>query len=180
VAPPTPSAPATAAAPSSANLGKQIFTTGIGSSGKHVPYTQGMDMGPSGIGGCADCHGADGKGMDSMKSPAIIYNALRKPLGKKPPMYASDDALKQPIEKGLDEDGKPVSSDMPRWQLSDQEFQAVVAYLKTLDTAPPASATGPAGGTMGGMKGMGSMNGMKGMGSMNAMSGGQSVPPPPP
>jgi mono/diheme cytochrome c family protein len=137
---PAPPAPA-----KEASLGEKIFTTGIGASGEHVPFEKGSTMFRAKPGGCAACHGEDGNGKKTPEGkvfPPICYSDLCEPKAGKPAMY-EEKALANPIMKGLDEEGKPLSDDMPRWKLTDAELTALVAYLKTLRAAPPASAPAP-------------------------------------
>jgi cytochrome c553 len=136
--PPSSAAPAAA----DASLGELIFTTGIGVSGQHIACEKGSTMFKSKPGGCANCHGKDGKGKKTPQGkefPPICFSDLCQPKGGKPAMY-KEDALATPIVKGLDEEGKPLKDDMPRWKLTDAELAALVAYLKELDTKAPAAA----------------------------------------
>jgi mono/diheme cytochrome c family protein len=140
--------PAEAGAPAVSGaeaLGKTIFTTGVGAAGSHVACDMGSDKFKANPGGCARCHGDDGCGVKTPKggTPAITYASLCMPQGDKPAMYPSDDALKQAITKGVSESGEPLDKHMPRWQLSDQEFVALVDYLKSLDK--PGTAAGKTG-----------------------------------
>jgi mono/diheme cytochrome c family protein len=160
VAPPSAAAkpPAEPGAPAVAGgeaLGKTIFTTGIGAAGSHVACDMGSDKFKANPGGCARCHGDDGCGVKTPKggTPPITYAALCMPQGNEPAMYPSDDALKQAITKGVSESGEPLDAHMPRWQLSDQEFAALVDYLKSLDKTgiaasepPPGHSHAPTGG----------------------------------
>jgi hypothetical protein len=123
-------------------LGQQIFTTGNGTSGTHIAFQGGPDRFRTKPGGCIDCHGADGMGKtlgNNLKTPAICYDALRQPVGGKPALYPNDEALRQPITQGKDEKGEPLSSNMPRWQLSDTEFSGLLEYLKHLSESMPGN-----------------------------------------
>lgn len=164
---PAPSATGTVASDPAAGdsalvaLGRQIFDTGVGASGQPIPFRGGTMMFQQASGGCAYCHGSDGRGRDVMmvgRSSPINYASLREPHDDKGPMYDSNSQLRQPIARGLNEDGKALSPAMPRWQLTDQQFQALVAYLKVLDTVSPTpQSQQPTGG--GGMMGRGMMGG---------------------
>lgn len=145
--PPTPPAAAVntppAAAPAAttgADLGRQIFETGIGSNGLHIAFTAGSDRFQVKPGGCIGCHGPDahGKQLGNIKSPNITYTALR---GGAKPLYATDDAVLVTIRQGKDETGQPLSAMMPHWQVSDAEGKALLEHLKTVDKTKPASAT---------------------------------------
>jgi cytochrome c1 len=123
-------------------LGKQIFTTGNGASGKHVAFKGGSSKFKAKPGGCIFCHGPDAKGkpFGKPKTPNITYAALREPQGGKPANYPTDEIVRGAITTGKDEKGQALDPAMPRWQLSDTEFQGVVEYLKSLSKAPAAAA----------------------------------------
>jgi hypothetical protein len=44
----------------------------------------------------------------------------------------TDALIKRALIEGLDPSGRPLDSTMPRWQVSDKDFQDLLAYLKTL------------------------------------------------
>ena len=139
-APPAPAAPAGPAAEIS--VGERIFTTGIGADGKHVAFDKGSTMFKSKPGGCAPCHGEDGKGKklpDGKQFPAIRFTDLCEAKDGKPAMYKAD-GLANPIIKGLDEKGEALGDNMPRWKLTDAELKALVGYLQELDTKAPVAA----------------------------------------
>jgi mono/diheme cytochrome c family protein len=123
-------------------LGEQIFKTGIGVSGAHVPFTKGGDKFRAEPGGCAGCHGEDGRGKQIPGKegiPAITYAALREPVGGEAPEFSTDEAMHKAVTQGVEEDGEELSPVMPRWQFTDEEFAALVEYLKQLSTAAPAA-----------------------------------------
>ena len=67
-----------------------------------------------GGGGCAPCHGADGRAgtlrtmsAAAIQAPDVTYDALVK-------------------------SGKPLEAAMPRWQMSPADLGATIAYLKQL------------------------------------------------
>jgi mono/diheme cytochrome c family protein len=147
---PTPTAPPAppvatppqpdAAALSGVALGERIYKTGLGAAGSHVPFTRGGDKFRASPGGCAPCHGEDGRGKTIPGKPgipAVTYAALREPAGGKPPMFPSDEAVRKAITEGFEEGGEGLSSVMPRWQLTDEEFQGLLAYLKQLGEGQP-------------------------------------------
>jgi mono/diheme cytochrome c family protein len=142
---PTPAPPPAPMVPTGVALGEQVFKTGIGASGTHVPFTKGGDKFRAEPGGCIGCHGEDGRGKqisDKERIPAITYPALREPIGGQPPMFSTDEAVHKAVTQGVEEDGEEMSPVMPRWQLTDEEFAAVVTYLKKLSEGqPPIEAT---------------------------------------
>jgi len=117
------------------SAGQRIWLTGVGADGKLIarsaPRTsQGALM--MGGGGCASCHGANGRGgtVQMMMGPAIVapdvtYAALIK-------AGFTETTIEQAITQGLDEAGKPLDESMPRWQMSTSDVQSTIAYLKVL------------------------------------------------
>jgi mono/diheme cytochrome c family protein len=85
-----------------------------------------------GGGGCGSCHGAHGRGGTlrmmtgtSIEAPDITYGALVK-------AGFTDATIRTAIRDGRDESGKPLKDAMPRWQMSDVDLGATIAYLKEL------------------------------------------------
>jgi len=72
------------------------------------------------------------KGPKGM-TPAITYAALREPHGAEAADYPSDEALRQAIVAGVEPNGDKLALAMPRFKLSDAEWAALLAYLKSLD-----------------------------------------------
>lgn len=44
----------------------------------------------------------------------------------------TDALIKRALIEGVDPSGRPLDWTMPQWQLSDEDFQDLLAYLKTL------------------------------------------------
>ncbi len=70
-------------------------------------------------------------------APNITYRNLTDPQGMIEPDGShgstyTDAQIKRAVEQGIGADGDPLDTTMPRWQMSDQEFSALLAYLKTL------------------------------------------------
>ncbi len=112
--------------------GQTIYMTGYTTQGQRISFSDGPQWLRVHGGGCADCHGADGRGgqpvmMGTEVPPDIRYAAL---LAYNPPY--TDDLIKRAITKGLDSEGEKLDPTMPRWQMTDQELNDVLAYLKTL------------------------------------------------
>ena len=118
-----------------ASPGERIFLTGVGSDGQAIPHTasrvaQGSLM--MGGGGCASCHGADGRGGalrtmsgSTIQAPDVTYDALVK-------SGFTNATIQRAILSGLDESGKPLDAAMPRWQMAPADLGATIAYLKVL------------------------------------------------
>ncbi|HLI25833.1 MAG TPA: c-type cytochrome [Chloroflexota bacterium] len=115
--------------------GAWIFRTGTTPDGRPLTYRGGMMMRLS----CADCHGLDGRGLRTpmFVSPDITYRNLTDPAGMlepdgtRGPTY-TDELIRRAVTQGIDAEGKPLAWPMPRWLLSDAEWQDLLAYLKTL------------------------------------------------
>ncbi len=88
---------------------------------------------------CASCHGLDGHGLRTpmFVSPNITYRNLTDPAGMlepdgtRGPTYTND-LIRRAIAQGIDAEGKPLDWPMPRWQLTDREWNDLLAHLKTL------------------------------------------------
>jgi len=118
-----------------ASPGERIFLTGVGSDGRAIFHTatrvaQGSLM--MGGGGCASCHGADGRGGTlrrmsgtAIQAPDVTYDALVK-------SGFTDSTIRRAILSGLDESSKPLDAAMPRWQMTPVDLGATIAYLKEL------------------------------------------------
>ncbi|MHB8619361.1 MAG: c-type cytochrome [Chloroflexota bacterium] len=115
--------------------GEWIFRTGTDPGGRPIPYTGGMMMGVA----CASCHGSNGRGLRTpmFTSPDITYRNLTDPAGmlepggNRGPTYTGV-LIRRAVTQGIDAAGKPLAWPMPRWQLTDQEWQDLLAYLKAL------------------------------------------------
>ncbi|MHB8841879.1 MAG: c-type cytochrome [Candidatus Aquicultor sp.] len=109
--------------------GEQIFFTGT-SSRDTITATGGPFWFQMHGGGCANCHGPDGRGgttvmMGRFTAPDITYKTLIKE-------GFNDDLIKRAITRGQHETGGALSTNMPRWHMSDQDLNDVIDYLKTL------------------------------------------------
>ena len=117
-------------------LGGRIFASGIGTDGHPIVRTGGYGMMMS---GCASCHGFDGHGRRMMMftTPNITYSNLtdpsgmREPDGSRGPTY-TDDLIRRAVVQGIDPDNQTLSTGMPRWQVTDQDWNDLLLFLKTL------------------------------------------------
>lgn len=116
------------------SIGEQIYFTGIG---KRGPIA--FEAGPPWLrmrgGGCAACHGPEGKGripimMSNEEAPAITYKSLTEE--EEDPPY-NEKRIKQAITEGIEPDGKPLDITMPRWQMSEEDLNEVIDFLRKLD-----------------------------------------------
>ena len=113
------------------------------SSGAVIPRSLpsgGGTMGGGMMGGdCASCHGSDGRGRSTMMfaAPDITYGNLTDPRGMLEPDGGrgptfTDATLRTAVVQGLDPEGSRLEWPMPQWQLTDQDWSGLLAYLKTL------------------------------------------------
>ncbi|EHR73472.1 ABC-type branched-chain amino acid transport system, periplasmic component [Burkholderiales bacterium JOSHI_001] len=91
---------------------------------------------------CGNCHGEDGRGRaeGGIEPPNILWSELTKPYGhlhthnggrKHGPF--DEASFKRALVQGLDPDGNPLDPGMPRFLMSEKDFQSLLAYLKRLE-----------------------------------------------
>lgn len=94
-------------------------------------------------GGCVVCHGVHGRGgvpvmmMGGAIPSDIRYGALTKEAhreseGAREHAAYTDTLLKRAITEGLDPAGKSLDWTMPRWRMTPEDLDDLVAFLKTL------------------------------------------------
>lgn len=120
--------------------GKRLYQTGE-TLKPSTAYLSGPDMDALTTAfSCLQCHGADGKGTKEggVKVPDIRFSHLsqsyagQRQTGRVHPAY-DEPSLKRAIRDGVDPGGNPLDPQMPRYHLSDQDMEALLAYLKRLD-----------------------------------------------
>jgi mono/diheme cytochrome c family protein len=85
---------------------------------------------------CVNCHGQDGHGgtiymmMSSFEAPNISWPALTGPHEDHEPY--TEETIKDAITKGVDPNGDQLENYMPRWDMSDEDLNDLINYLKTL------------------------------------------------
>ncbi len=131
--------------------GERIYRFGILPSGENVSATAEADIELNGSqAACANCHRRSGMGTNEgqLVIPPVTRDFLfkAKTLGRKDqfaykttgagtrPAY-SDLSLKQAISKGIDPTSRPFKPMMPRFNFSSGEMEALIAYLKTLQSS---------------------------------------------
>lgn len=131
------------------SLGEQIYFAGLSAQGEQIPYQGGPVTGMMmrGYLSCASCHGPDARGglhtmhMQVMEAPNIRWEALSDEFESEQGAEEDDhhaetydlEAFRQAVIEGKHPDGEPLSSDMPRWKMTDEELAALSAYLKSLE-----------------------------------------------
>jgi len=132
-----------------ASNGERIYMTGTSANGS-IRYSGG-NVSSGMMGGqrlaCASCHGSDGRGgphvmhMSAMDAPDIRWSTLTEAEhgegdhdegGMEHPPY-DEGTFKRAVTQGLNPGGEPLSTDMPRWQMSDSDLNDLIAFLQTLE-----------------------------------------------
>lgn len=123
--------------------GKQIYMLGTSKSGKDILAYIGdsaLEV-PGSTMACANCHGVNGHGKPEggIDPSNITWEALSKPYGvthssgRKHPPYTAR-ALELAITRGVDPGGNKLLNAMPRYQMSKEDLDDLVLYLKRLGT----------------------------------------------
>ena len=116
--------------------GQRIYFTAASSSGVRITYTGGpggMMQGPL---ACVNCHGSEGHGgrvnfmMQTFDVPDITWPILTGQYEDHQPY--TEGTVKQAITQGVDPAGNSLEYPMPRWQMSAQDLNDLVAFIKTL------------------------------------------------
>ena len=109
--------------------GERIYFTSTNDRGQRITYTGGPAFGGMMMGAqltCASCHGSDGSGgshfmhMQLMTSPDMRWAAL-----------AGLDTFRSTVVAGNHINGEPLSSAMPRWDLSDEDLSDLADFLQS-------------------------------------------------
>jgi ABC-type branched-subunit amino acid transport system substrate-binding protein len=123
--------------------GRKIYLEGTSPSGGEITAVMSdasVEVPASAV-PCAGCHGRDGKGRpEGGVAPSdLTWTALTKPYGvthpsgRRHPPYDVK-LLKRAITLGLDPAGNPLHVAMPRFRMSLQDMDDLVAYLQQLGT----------------------------------------------
>lgn len=125
-----------------ASNGETIYFTGMNDRGQRIPFTGGPMWLSMHGGGCASCHGPDGQGgapvMMGTKIPSdiryktLISEEMAHEGEETHPSY-TDETIKRAITEGVEPDGEPMDLTMPRWQMSEQDLDDLLEFLKTLE-----------------------------------------------
>lgn len=129
--------------------GRSIYLKGINLLNQQIPISEGPHWLYRHGGGCASCHGRDGKGglypmMCWEKTPAITYRSLvsgehghddehGEGGGKEEEDSWDVKALWVALREGVEPDGDTLDRCMPRWHISYDDFRDLVRYLIHLD-----------------------------------------------
>lgn len=128
------------------SVGEQIYFTGIDGEGDQIRYQGGPETGMMmrGYLACASCHGPDAKGgehvmqMQTMDAPDIRWKSLvteeTEHTDEESDHYGIYDleTFRRAVVDGEHPDGEPLSNDMPRWQMSEDNLENIAEYLKSI------------------------------------------------
>ena len=124
----------------SIELGKQIYTTGIGENNAEImAYTFGREM-PAKLFACSKCHGECGKaklqqGMDIPDIRRVSYlNRNFNNNEKENIDEIVNSKIKRFILSGINHTGDKVNSMMPTYNMSLKDMDHLLAYLAILGT----------------------------------------------
>lgn len=123
--------------------GKQVFLTGGSPGGDPIFALVGRSSikVPAGVLPCANCHGRDGLGRPEggVFPSNITWGHLTKPYGhqhrdgRQHPAF-DEGTVSAAIASGLDPAGNMLAPAMPRYLMPEEELDALVAYLRRLET----------------------------------------------
>jgi len=125
--------------------GEQIYFTGTSRTGPPITFQMGngfrMPM-MRGQMACVDCHGENGEGgtlnmmmMGTFDVPNIKYAHLTEEEhseGEEEHAPYKDETIKRAITEGVNPDGEPLDWPMPRWNMTDQQLNDMITFLKSL------------------------------------------------
>ena len=128
--------------PTFASNGERIYYTGVSERTGPIRISGGlMWMGMRG-GGCVVCHGVKGRGgvpimMGGAIPSDIRYETLTKEEheegeGARKHAPYTDALIRRAITEGLDPAGNSLDWAMPRWRMTPEDLEDLVAFLKTL------------------------------------------------
>lgn len=131
--------------------GERIYFTSTSERDTRITYSGGPSTGMMMGGGnlaCASCHGPDAQGglhtmtgMQVMDSPDIRWDAL---AGEADEGHGDEEdghgegeydleLFRMAVVEGKHPDGEPLSEDMPRWNIGDEDLIDLAEYLMSLD-----------------------------------------------
>jgi ABC-type branched-subunit amino acid transport system substrate-binding protein len=123
--------------------GRTIYLTGVSPSGRPIRarLTGGGGDVPAELLTCGNCHGRDGVGKaeGGVTPPTITWHELTKaygpahPSGRQRPAY-DERSVRRAMTMGVDSAGRPLGASMPRYELTHEDLDDLVAFLTRLDS----------------------------------------------
>ncbi len=124
--------------------GQRIYFAASSESGKPISAKMmGMEMVNMQM-SCAYCHGAQGQGqtitmqMGTWQTPKISYEYLisddhgQNNESSNGHGHYTEEKIKRAITEGINPDGKALQWPMPRWNISEEDLNDLLKYLKEL------------------------------------------------
>lgn len=120
----------------SLQLGRSIYEQGIGRDIREIAAKLHGSVSLTGAAiACAGCHGKDGRGSGEafIRAPDIRWENLNQPFPARRAGMAEASydrfAFKQALRAGISSSGRRLDPAMPRFDLADDEIDALIAYL---------------------------------------------------
>lgn len=123
-----------------AQAGRRLYVDGTGAGGREVTaFLAGTSLPASAV-PCAGCHGPDGRGRPEggVLPPPVGWSELARrgghvhPAGRRHPPFDAR-TLGRAVTEGVDPAGNPLDPSMPRYSLSREEVESLVAYLRVVE-----------------------------------------------
>ena len=124
------------------SAGERIYYLGIDGEGQRIRFRGGPHWLRMMGGSCVNCHGPDGKGglpvmMGTHIPGDIRYSSLisGKHHGEaddEEEVVYTDEEIKKAIRAGIEPSGESMDRTMPRWNISDEDMNDLLEYLKVL------------------------------------------------
>jgi ABC-type branched-subunit amino acid transport system substrate-binding protein len=123
--------------------GKQIYLQGTSPTGGKISASLSGNELPANALPCAGCHGRDGRGKPEggVDPSNLQWDELTKPYevttpsGRRHGAYP-DRLFVRAVSLGLDPAGNPLNPAMPRYQMSREDMDRLLAYLQRLGREP--------------------------------------------
>ncbi len=125
----------------SVSLGRLIYEQGVGRDAREIAAKLHGSVSMTGAAvACAGCHGKDGRGGGEafIRAPDIRWGNLNQPFparraGTAEASYDRS-TFKKALLAGVSAAGRKLDPVMPRFELADDEIDALIAYLSKIDT----------------------------------------------
>lgn len=116
--------------------GRAFYQNGVAIDGATITIAGGIQADVKNF-PCQSCHQPGGKGgfEGGVAVPSITWRSLAVRRPTKQFTAYNETLLKRALSAGIDSEGKPLHALMPRYNLSDTDFENLLSYLKSLDHA---------------------------------------------